>query len=261
LVLVLNGWLRFGGGMANIAASLDPNLPFPFPTLETELPDGSWKPVPVDVGVPAGKTKTILVDLNKKLPVHARRLRLTTAFELYWDSALLCEKVSDDQNRNTTLAADHAELHWRGFSPFVPLPSSLPLTPEYDKSQSSPPWTRTPSGWCTRYGQVDELVNEKDNALVLLNGGDELALSFAANRLPPKPEGFIRDFFLYVVGWDKDADFHVAQGWRVEPMPYLGIDDQSYGFEPYPANLNQTWMKRYNTRWVGPLVLQKPAAR
>jgi tetratricopeptide (TPR) repeat protein len=257
LVLVLNGWLRFGGGMANIAASLDPNLPFPFPTLEAELSDGSWKPVSVDVGVPAGKTKTILVDLDKKLPAHARRLRLNTAFELYWDSALLCERTSDDQNRTTTLAADHADLHWRGFSPFAPLPPSLPLTPDYSKSQPSPPWTRTPSGWCTRYGPVGELIHEKDNALVLLNGGDELSLSFPANQLPPKPEGFVRDFFVYVVGWDKDADFHVAQGWLVEPLPYLGINDQRYGHEPYPANLSQTWMKRYNTRWVSPLVLQK----
>ena len=29
LVLVLTGWLRFGGGMANVAASLDSTLPFP----------------------------------------------------------------------------------------------------------------------------------------------------------------------------------------------------------------------------------------
>ena len=39
-------------GMANVAASLDPNLPFPFPTLQAELADGSWKSVPVAVGVP-----------------------------------------------------------------------------------------------------------------------------------------------------------------------------------------------------------------
>jgi hypothetical protein len=28
LVLALTGWIHFGGGMANIAASLDPTLPF-----------------------------------------------------------------------------------------------------------------------------------------------------------------------------------------------------------------------------------------
>jgi len=53
LVLVMNGWLRFGGGTANIAASQDPSLPFPFPILEAEVAPGSWKAVDVTVGAPA----------------------------------------------------------------------------------------------------------------------------------------------------------------------------------------------------------------
>jgi len=256
LVLVLNGWLRFGGGMANIAASLDPHLPFPFPALEAEAADGSWQPVSVDVGVPAGKTKTILVDLEGKLPAGARRLRLTTAYELYWDWVVLCEKVSAARNQVTTLSPGHTDLHWRGFSQFAPFPEWLPLTPDYDKVFATPPWRRTPAGWCTRYGAVDELVAAKDNALVLLNGGDELALSFPADRLPLIPDGMQRDFFLYVVGWDKDADFHVGQGWRVEPLPFLGMDDQSYDQEQRPSNLDDRWITRFNTRWVGPMVLK-----
>src|ERR1017187_3167530 len=59
LVLALNGWLRFGGGMANIAASLDANLPFPFPTLKAELPDGSWKKLDVDVGAPRSEERRV----------------------------------------------------------------------------------------------------------------------------------------------------------------------------------------------------------
>src|ERR1035441_6930830 len=174
LVLALNDWLRFGGGMANIAASLDANLPFPFPTLEAELPDGSWQKVDVDVGAPCGKTKTILVDLENKLPVGARQLRITTAFEIYWDSASLCEKVSSGQNKQFQLSSDHMDLHWRGFSEFQNLPACLPLTPDYAKVHADPPWRRTPSGWCTKYGEVNELVQKSDDALVLLNGGDEL---------------------------------------------------------------------------------------
>ena len=257
LVLVLNGWLRFGGGMANVAASLDPNLPFPFPALEAELPDGSWKKMDVDVGAPAGKTKTILVDLGKKFPAGTRRLRLTTAFEIYWDSASLCEKVAADQGHQVSLTAGHTDLHWRGFSEFAPLPASLPLTPDYERLRSEPPWRRTPSGWCTRYGPVDELVQKNDDALVLMNGGDELALSFPAGKLPPKPAGFVRDFFLYAVGWDKDADFHVGQGWRVEPLPFHGMEDQAYDRQQRPAGSNDDWMTKYNTRWVGPMVLSK----
>jgi Flp pilus assembly protein TadD len=257
LVLVLNGWLRFGGGMANVAASLDPNLPFPFPTLEAEQQDGSWKKIDTDVGAPAGKTKTILVDLEKKLPAGARRLRLTTAFEIYWNSISLCEKVLPVQNRQITLVPGRSDLHWRGYSDFKLLPAWLPLTPDYDRVRSEPPWRRTPSGWCTRYGAVDELLQKSDNALVLMNGGDELALSFPASQLPAKPAGFVRDFFLYAVGWDKDADFHVSQGWRVEPLPFHGMDAQAYDHQQQPAGLNDDWKTKYNTRWVGPMVLSR----
>jgi Tfp pilus assembly protein PilF len=257
LVLVLNGWLRFGGGMANVAAALDPNLPFPFPILEAELKDGSWKQVPVQVGTPAGKTKTILVDLEKKLPEGARRLRLTAAFELYLDSAQLCVKAPPDQNRVTEVLPDRAEMRWHGYGPYAHLPPDQPLTPIYEKAEPNPPWQITPSGWCTRYGRVDELVSAKDNALALLNGGDEVAISFKADRLPAKPPGFERDFFLYVVGWDKDADFHVGQGWRVEPLPFHGMDDQAYGRQARPGNIKDEWIEKYNTRWVGQTILSR----
>jgi len=255
LVLVLSGWIRFGGGMANIGASLDPNLPFPFPTMEAQLADGSWKTVPVVVGVPAGKTKTILVDLDKKLPLGTKRLRISAAFELYWDSAMMCERITGAENHVTELLPHDTDLHWRGFSPMKAECETAPLAPDYDVVESTPPWRRTPFGWCTRYGHVNELLQKKDNALVLVNGGDELALSFKADRLPAKPQGFTRDFFLYVVGWDKDADFHVAQGWRVAPLPFLGMDDQNYGHQQMPANVDSSWNSKYNTRWVGPMVL------
>jgi len=257
LVLVLNGWLRFGGGMANVGASLDPDLPFPFPMLEAQVPDGSWKKLAIDAGAPCGKTKTILLDLAGQLPVGARRLRLTTAFEIHWDSALLCERVASDQNKQFLLSPGHTDLHWRGFSEFMPLPADLPLTPDYEKVHPAPPWRRTPSGWCTRYGAVDELVKDRDDSLVLLNGGDELALSFQAGKLPPKPPGFVRDFVLHVVGWDKDADFHVGQGWRVEPLPFQSMDDQAYDSLIHPAGINGAWIEKYNTRWVGPMVLSR----
>jgi hypothetical protein len=239
--------------MANIAASLDANLPFPFPSLEAELADGTWVTVPTDVGAPAGKTKTIVVEL--KPPADARRLRLSTAFEIYWDSISLCERVESGGGAQLVLRPDCAEVRWHGFGQFAPLPEWLPLTPQYDKIKAAPPWRYTPAGWCTRYGPVDDLVHARDDALVLLNGGDELALSFLASRLPPKRPGFERSFFLYVVGWDKDADFHVAQGWRVEPLPFRGMDDQAYGKQARPAGLDDSWIKKYNTRFVGPGVV------
>jgi Flp pilus assembly protein TadD len=257
LVLALTGWLRFGGGMANVAASHDPDLPFPFPTLEVETTNGNWKPVDVTVGAPCGKTKTIVVDLAGKLPAGSRRLRLGTAFEIHWDRIALFERFDGDETTVSRLDPELANLHWRGFSQFEDLPAWVPLTPAYEKVVQSPPWRITPMGWCTRYGDVRELVERRDDALVLLNGGDELTLEFAADRLPPKPTGQVRDFFFYSSGWDKDADFHCEKGWLVEPVPWHGMNDQLYGRQQRPVINGDGWMKKYNTRWVGPMALRR----
>jgi Tfp pilus assembly protein PilF len=256
LVLALTGWLRFGGGMANVGAAHTPGLPFPFPTLEAEV-DGNWMPVDVVVGAPAGKTKTIVVDLSGKLQAGTRRLRLSAAFEIHWDRIALFEKRDNSETRVTTLGASKSDLHWRGYSEFEPWPWYRPLTPRYTNVKQIADWTITPTGWCTRYGAVDELIAASDNALALLNGGDELTLSFAAASLPPKAPGNRRDFFLYTVGWDKDADFHCELGWQVEPLPWHGMNDQLYGRQPRPTFSNDDWMRRFNTRWVGPYTLTR----
>ena len=259
LVLALTGWLRFGGGMANIAASQLPDLPFPFPVLEVEH-NGAWERVNVTAGTPAGKTKTILIDLEGKLPAGARKLRLTAGFEIHWDRIALFEKAGEANTRITTLAADSSDLHWRGFSEFEDLPWTQPLTPKYDAVSSDPKWRLAVSGWCTRYGPVNELISTRDDALVLMNGGDELTLRFNEKQVPTKSPGMVRDFFLKTDGWDKDADFHVAEGTRVGPLPFHGMNDQLYGSEPRPSDLQQAWIHRYNTRWVGPETLKRSGA-
>ncbi len=255
LVLALTGWLRFGGGMANMAASRDPDIPFPFPVLEAETARG-WVPVDVTVGAPCGKTKTILVDLAGRLPEGARRLRLTAGFEIHWDRAALFERAPESVARRVTwVAPDRATLQWRGYSEFKDLPWTQPLTPDHARVREWPDWRVTPSGWCTRYGAVDELVGKRDGGLAILNGGDALELEFESSRLPEKPTNLQRTFFLFTVGWDKDADFHVVTGDRVEPLPWEGMDDQLYGSgkQERPAHPGDELNRRYNTRWVGPM--------
>lgn len=266
--LVLNGWIRFGGGMANIAASHNPEFPFPFPKLEAEV-GGGWQPVDVQVGVPAGKTKTIVVDLTDKLPTGTQRLRLTDAFELHWDrmalfgkSQLALGNIAEGAEvptgaspgpapvRCQVMAPLTADLHRRGYSAYADLPWGEPLTPLYNRLQN-PPYQLTPSGWATRYGPVGELLATNDQALVVIAGGDELALEFSAATLAAPPSGWVRDYFLCVVGWDKDADFHVAAGDTIEPLPWRGMDDQRYGRQERPAFPSDGLHQRMNTRWVG----------
>jgi hypothetical protein len=259
LVLVMNGWLRFGGGMANIAASQNPSLPFPFPTLEAETSSGHWQVVDVTVGAPAGKTKTIVVDLEGKLEEGTRRLRLTEAFEIHWDRIALMEKKLNARTKISFLPPTGAALHFRGFSALQKLPSDWPLTPDYDIVSANSPWAITPGGWCTRYGDVAELVASKDEGLVLINGGDELTLKFSMESLPPKPPGSVREFFLYADGWDKDSDFHVAAGTQVEPLPFHGMRDQDYGREKRPNFPSDAMNRKYTTRWVEGKVLRQTA--
>jgi Flp pilus assembly protein TadD len=255
LVLVMNGWLRFGGGTANIAASHDALLPFPFPILEAEVA-GIWKPVDVIVGAPAGKTKTIIVDLEGKLQPGTRRLRLTQAFEIHWDRIALMERKVSAQTRITFLAAAEADLHFRGFSALENLPGDWPLTPDYERVSANSYWRIIPGGWCTRYGAVGELIAARDEGLALLNAGDELTLKFPASALPAKETGIDRDYFLYIDGWDKDSDFHVAAGTEVEPLPFHGMNDQLYGRQERPRFPSDALHSKYNTRWVEGRVLK-----
>jgi hypothetical protein len=245
--------------MANIAASHDPSLPFPFPSLEAEVAPGTWKSVDVRVGAPAGKTKTILVDLEGKLPVGTGRLRLTQAFEIHWDRIALLEKKPNPQTTITFITPSEADLHFRGFSALENLPPDSPLTPNYDQVTPHWYWTIIPGGWCTRYGDVSELIGSRDEGLALINSGDELTLKFNARSLPPRPVGNAREFFLYADGWDKDSDFHVAAGTQVEPLPYHGMPDQRYGRHPRPAFPSDALHQKYNTRWVESRVLKQTA--
>ncbi|HXG47553.1 MAG TPA: FG-GAP-like repeat-containing protein [Methylomirabilota bacterium] len=260
-VLALTGWLRFGGGMANVAASHNPDLPFPFPQLEALVIDADgregWRPVEVTAGAPAGKTKTILIDLASKLPSGTRQLRLATAFEIHWDRIALFERMADAPTVVHRLRPATADLHWRGYSEFEDWPSDRPLTPAYARVRNRPPWRITPAGWCTRYGNVLDLIRDKDNALALINGGDELTLTFPAAQLPPAPRGSIRNYFLFCSGWDKDADFHCELGDQIEPLPWHGMDAQRYGKQPRPTFPTDGLMQSYRTRWTGPYAMAR----
>lgn len=250
LVLALTGWLQYGDGSTNIALSQDRSLSIIPPTVEVESSTGNWKPLDVVVGMPAGKTKTILCEL-KGLARPAQRVRLTTTFEIRWDRIALMRRPPSPKLMIHELEPSKSTLRWRGFSEIKSRAANHPSTPDFEAVLPAPPWRTTLQGWCTRYGDVLELVSKEDGLMAFLNGGDALSVEFAAAGLPPVPDDMVRSFFLYSVGWDKDGDHNVEDGDTVEPMPAARTETQKSLEIDSQSDIDENdWRIRYNTRWV-----------
>jgi len=245
LILALTGWLQYGDASTNIAMSQNSALTIISPTLDVESAAIGWTPIDLVIGMPAGKTKTVLCDLGGKLPRDSRRLRLTTTFEIRWDRMALFERAPPTDSTLHQLTPKVARLRWRGFSELRSRRPGHPSTPDYDKVSQLPPWRTTPQGWCSRYGDVLDLVKTRDGRLAILNSGDALTLEFDATSLPPLYPGVKRSFFFYSVGWDKDGDHNVVDGDTVDPLPAEG--ESLYGNS---LDQEQDWRLQYNTRWV-----------
>ncbi len=190
-----------------------------------------WRPVDASIGLPAGRDKTVIVDLAGKLAVGATKLRLTCANEVHWDRIALAERVPPS-TRIRAAKLENAKLEHRGYS------STHEGTPMFYSTGSNERFQRQVGGWYTRYGNVDELVRNRDERLLVMRGGDGLTLRFTAD-LPPTADGHRRSFFLYTFGWTKHAHHHVRDGDQVAPLP-VQSDATATGND---------WQLRYNTRW------------
>lgn len=248
--LILRGWVDWADGSTFLAqAQATPGGLQP-PQLQVKDAAGRWVTVLDDMGMPAGKPKTIAVDLTGKFLSASREVRIVTNLCIYWDEIFLSEQAEAPEARMTEWDAARAELGFRGFSKNVVHP--LRLQPErffYEPVSSTAPWNPTP-GLYTRYGPVAELLSGVDDRLVILGAGDELRLSFDARRLPPLARGWKRDWLLKVDGWAKDRDANTAYSQSVEPLPFHGMTGYPYGAgEKFPASArHEEWKKQYNTR-------------
>ena len=252
-VLALTGWIHYGDASTNIALSQQRAYEVIPPMLEARV-DGAWQAIDVVVGMPAGKTKTILVDLEGRVPNGFDALRLTTTFELRWDRIALMERYPGGDVFVTRAKPRQANLHWHGFAPLVSRAPQHPTTPVYSEAVDQPAWRTTPQGWCTRYGDVLPLVGAVDDRLVLANAGDAVELAFSAPDAAVQ-EGLVRSYFFYSFGWEKDGDHNVVGGDRVLPLPasdpasdvFFGMSrEEVFALEEHPMD----WRLEYNTRWV-----------
>ncbi|MEO8594887.1 MAG: hypothetical protein ABI759_16325, partial [Candidatus Solibacter sp.] len=248
-VLILNGWVDWADGSTFLSAT-QAKRDLTFPYLQVKDAAGNWKTVVEEMGIPAGKPKTIAVDLTGKFLSASRAVRIVTNLCVYWDEIFLTENSAAPEARVTAAEMRSADLHFRGFSKVTIHPErKQPEQFDYSRVSSTTMWNPTP-GRYTRYGAVDSLLRAVDDRLTIMGSGDEVTLRFSAEKLPALPDGWKRDFLLLVDGWAKDADANTAYSQSVLPLPFHGMTSYPYpAGERYPADeAHAIYQRDYNTR-------------
>ncbi len=277
--LFLTGWVYWATASINLVVDDDPRVAFA--PVAIEVPDGrgGWRTAIEDIGLPNAKNSTISVDVTDVIDPADPRVRVATTMRLYWDAAFYTVGGRHPQGVRPTglwkgewevplggevmlhdpmtgaipevqlhvLEPAEAEIRWRGFSTLQRTADGYE-TFDYATVSSSSNWDQHRGGY-TRYGAVDELVQEADDRYVIIAAGDEVVLRFV-DTLPPIPDGWRRDWLVYLNGWVKDGDPNTVHGDRVEPLPFHAMSSYPYGLdESFPDSpLHQEWQREYNTR-------------
>ncbi|MBZ5596196.1 MAG: FG-GAP-like repeat-containing protein [Acidobacteriia bacterium] len=259
-VLFLNGWVDWADGSTFLGASQGATKGLVLPYLQVKDESGQWRTAIADMGIPAGKPKTIAVDLSGKFLSASREVRIVTNLCVYWDEIFFSEQPGPPPVRFTPLDVESADVRLRGFSRAVVDPRrEHPESFAYARWTSEARWNQTP-GLYTRYGDVRELVNDADDRFVIMGSGDELRLQFANRGLPSLAPNWRRDFLLLVDGWAKDSDANTAFSQTVEPLPFHSMSRYPYpAAEHYPDDAShQAYRRKYNSRpairFVHPLI-------
>jgi hypothetical protein len=255
LYLIGDGFLHPTDGSINIAYGQTGYPPPQGVSIETPDAQGNWTTAKSGLGFPAGKLKTVVLDLNNVFrPGAPRRLRLRTNMEIYWDRLEWAEALPETTFKTQRINLSSAELRYRGFSRFSQADDSSPELPDYNQLEGTAQKWRDMIGYYTRHGDVRELLEKIDDRMSIICAGDELRLKFAA--LPAPPAGWTRDYVMVGDGWIKDGDLNSTFSKTVLPLPYHGLKDYNTPpgrLEDDPAYRRnpQDW-QAYHTRYVTP---------
>ncbi|QJX00863.1 FG-GAP-like repeat-containing protein [Frigoriglobus tundricola] len=253
--LVAHGWIHPTDSSVNFALEQGSNARPRALTLEVPDGKGGWKVARDKIGFPAGKNKTILLRLDGlDGPGAARRFRLRTNMEIYWDALHYASERDATQVVEKELLPTVADLRFRGIVAMTQANKSSPELPHYDQVVSQrQPW-RDLIGYHTRFGDIRELLEKTDDRYAILTAGDEIVLRFAAP--PDPPAGWKRDFVWVSDGWVKDGDLNTRFGKTVLPLPshnMASYDVAPTGLENDPVyrRYRKDW-QTFHTRYVAP---------
>jgi len=262
LWLLAHGWVKPTDSSINVALSQGDN---DFPRgIRVEVSDGKggWKIIEEDIGFPAGKNKTILVDLENKFPDNNdRRIRLYTSTETYWDMIKWARGLPGAEVEIHYPEPVKMQLRYRGYSTVTQEHQSAPELPNYEEISGTTQKWRDLAGYYTRFGDVSELLSEIDDRYVIMNAGDELLFRNAGDELlfsfgvvSEPTKNYERDFVLAGDGWVKDGDYNTGYSKTVQPLPYHGMSDYSdlpirLTEDPVYQKHREDWI-HYHTRYI-----------
>ncbi len=219
------------------------------PYVEAQLPDGSWSRIADNVGFPAGLERTIVIDLTRKLPIGARRIRLMTNLQLFWDQVLI-DQSQDAEAHTAEIPLAQATLHFRGYPKQIEGASPGDLDYVYNLVSLTGPYQHQRGNY-TRMGDVTPLLKGIDNRFVIFGSGEEIAADFDTTGLPPLPEHWKRDYFFYANGFVKDMDWWDASPFTVAQLPFHGMSRYPYpSDEKFPDDAGAlAYQLNWNTRF------------
>ena len=253
LWLVGQGWIHPTDSSINVALGQGSHPP---PQgLSLHVFDGAdWRVAHPDLGFPAGKHKTVLIDLSGVFPRDVpRKFRLQTNLEIYWDRLAWAVPLEDSVMTVQSVPLERARLYYRGFSQVAEADASSPEVPDYNALSGTSQLWRDLVGYYTRYGDVEPLLAQVDDRYAIVNAGDEIQLLFAAL---PDPGEQVRDFVLKGDGWVKDGDYNTAFSTTVLPLPAHGVltyDRAPETLEDDPVfKRNAGDWQQFHTRYVTP---------
>jgi hypothetical protein len=254
VVLYLDGWIFYTDTSINVSLSQRRDLAHFPPVLEVPDGKGGWKTAMESFGFPAGKTKTMPVDLTGLLDPADPRVRIRTTMAIFWDEAY----VTVDDPRvpvvTTTLAPAKAMLGERGFSRrFRETPDGPEIFDHGDVS-AAPAWEDVP-GRVTRLGDVTDLLTRTDDRWVVFKGGDAIRIEYDGAALPPLPAGWTRDWVVVSDGWDKDFDKNTVTGQSYGPWPFHAMS--AYPYPAHEHHPDSKFLEETLTRAVGPAAFRK----
>jgi tetratricopeptide (TPR) repeat protein len=219
------------------------------PYVEVQNPQGEWVCVVEDMGFPAGLARPMVSDLSGKIPAGTKRIRIVTNLKIYWDAIRIDQTPDLKAVQVNEVPLAKASLEFVGYPEEIRLKPASDTVYSYARRSPTGPYARA-AGNYTRYGDVKTLLNTSDDKFAVFSSGEGVKLEFDPKSLPKLPAGWIRDYFFYADGFEKDLDFYAAHAFTVEPLPrHIDISYPYPEGKEYPLdNEHLRYELEYNTR-------------